>query len=260
MADAPNALLKGAEVLAHLVRMRLGRGNADISAEVSELLGDCSLSAGGLPLLLMGRLHRGGQGGHDRAPQPARVRPEQAEQPAREAEQAPGPDASRAEADPMPRARGRGARGRGCRGACGARACAPRQSCRGARGACCRPASDGADAEPAAEPSRPARPARSPRRLPARTKTARGLADGRGPLRGAHRWARRGEVGVAARTRRVWSGHALDGCRRPRAAHWATSCTTSSRAASDPMCVVTGCWPVGRSPTRLRGRCGACLA
>ena len=55
MADAPNALLKGAAVLAHLVRMRLGRGNADISAEVSELLGDCSLSAGGLPLLMMGR-------------------------------------------------------------------------------------------------------------------------------------------------------------------------------------------------------------
>ena len=55
MADAPNALLKGAAVLAHLVRMRLGRGNADISAEVSDLLGDCSLSAGGLPLLLMGR-------------------------------------------------------------------------------------------------------------------------------------------------------------------------------------------------------------
>ena len=55
VADAPNALLKGAEVLAHLVRMRLGRGNADISAEVSELLGDCSLSAGGLPLLMMGR-------------------------------------------------------------------------------------------------------------------------------------------------------------------------------------------------------------
>ena len=42
-------------MIAHLVRMRLGKGNENISAEVAELLGDCSLSAGGLPLLMMGR-------------------------------------------------------------------------------------------------------------------------------------------------------------------------------------------------------------
>jgi cholesterol oxidase len=55
LIDAPNALAKGAAVLAHMVRTRLGHGSEDISAEVSELLGDCSLSSGALPLLLMGR-------------------------------------------------------------------------------------------------------------------------------------------------------------------------------------------------------------
>jgi cholesterol oxidase len=54
-ADTPNMLRKGAGVLAHLVRMRLGLGNENISAEVSKLLGDCSLSSGALPLLVMGR-------------------------------------------------------------------------------------------------------------------------------------------------------------------------------------------------------------
>ena len=37
------------------MRMRLGHGNENISAEVSELLGDCALSSGALPLLVMGR-------------------------------------------------------------------------------------------------------------------------------------------------------------------------------------------------------------
>ena len=55
MADTPRALAKGAAVLAHLVRMRLGRGQENISAEASKLLGDCSLSSGALPLLMMGR-------------------------------------------------------------------------------------------------------------------------------------------------------------------------------------------------------------
>lgn len=53
--DAPNALAKGLSVLAHLVRTRLAHGNEDVSAEVSELLGDCHLSSGALPLLIMGR-------------------------------------------------------------------------------------------------------------------------------------------------------------------------------------------------------------
>lgn len=53
--DAPSMLAKALPVLTHLVRTRLGHGNEDISAEASKLLGECRLSSGTLPLLVMGR-------------------------------------------------------------------------------------------------------------------------------------------------------------------------------------------------------------
>jgi cholesterol oxidase len=55
LADAPNALARALPVLTHLVKTRVGQGNENISAEVSRLLGDCHLSSGALPLLIMGR-------------------------------------------------------------------------------------------------------------------------------------------------------------------------------------------------------------
>jgi cholesterol oxidase len=53
--DAPRMLAQALPVITHLVRTRLGHGHEDISAEVSALLGDCRLSSGALPLLIMGR-------------------------------------------------------------------------------------------------------------------------------------------------------------------------------------------------------------
>ncbi len=53
--DAPNAAAQALPVLARLIALRMGMGDANISAEVSNLLGDCTLSSGALPLLLMGR-------------------------------------------------------------------------------------------------------------------------------------------------------------------------------------------------------------
>ena len=55
LLDTPSALARSASVLGHLIRTRLGHGDDNISAEVSDLLGDCSLSSGALPLLMMGR-------------------------------------------------------------------------------------------------------------------------------------------------------------------------------------------------------------
>ena len=53
--DTPHMLAKALPVITHLVRTRLGYGNEDISAEAAKLLGDCRLSSGALPLLIMGR-------------------------------------------------------------------------------------------------------------------------------------------------------------------------------------------------------------
>jgi cholesterol oxidase len=53
--DAPNLLSKVLPALTHLIRTQLGHGNEDISAETSKLLGECRLSSGTLPLLIMGR-------------------------------------------------------------------------------------------------------------------------------------------------------------------------------------------------------------
>jgi cholesterol oxidase len=55
LVDGPSAVAKALPVLAHLVATRLRRGNEDVSAELSALLGDCTLSSGALPLLIMGR-------------------------------------------------------------------------------------------------------------------------------------------------------------------------------------------------------------
>ncbi|HEV3002185.1 MAG TPA: GMC family oxidoreductase [Solirubrobacteraceae bacterium] len=55
LVDAPSAVAKALPVLARLVATRLRHGNEDVSAELSALLGECTLSSGALPLLLMGR-------------------------------------------------------------------------------------------------------------------------------------------------------------------------------------------------------------
>jgi cholesterol oxidase len=54
-ADTPGTLARALPVLAHLARTRLALGDENISADVSDLLGDCHLSSGVLPLLTMGR-------------------------------------------------------------------------------------------------------------------------------------------------------------------------------------------------------------
>jgi cholesterol oxidase len=55
LVDTPRALAHALPVLAHMVRARVTHGNENISAKASKLLGDCALSAGALPLLIMGR-------------------------------------------------------------------------------------------------------------------------------------------------------------------------------------------------------------
>ena len=72
--------------------------------------------------------------------------------------------------------------------------------------------------EPVAEDAGRRAGARPRGRRPGGRGPARGVANG-GPLRGTYRWAGSGEVGVASPARAVGRRHALDGCRRPRAAH-----------------------------------------
>jgi cholesterol oxidase len=55
VADTPSLIAKALPVLVHLVRSQIGHGNEDLSAEASQLLGECRLSSGVLPLLIMGR-------------------------------------------------------------------------------------------------------------------------------------------------------------------------------------------------------------
>jgi cholesterol oxidase len=53
--DTPQALAIALPVLAELASKVLRHGNANLSAEISEVLGECRLSSGALPLLVMGR-------------------------------------------------------------------------------------------------------------------------------------------------------------------------------------------------------------
>jgi cholesterol oxidase len=53
--DTPSALARALPILLHFVRTHFAHGNENISAEASDLLGDCHLSSGALPLLVMGR-------------------------------------------------------------------------------------------------------------------------------------------------------------------------------------------------------------
>ncbi|MEA2273070.1 MAG: cholesterol oxidase [Solirubrobacteraceae bacterium] len=56
LVESPSALTKAAPLLFHLVSSWLhGPRESDVGAEISDLFGDCSLSAGMLPLLGMGR-------------------------------------------------------------------------------------------------------------------------------------------------------------------------------------------------------------
>ena len=55
VVDTPSAIARALPILLHFARTHLARGNENISAEASDLLGDCHLSSGVLPLLVMGR-------------------------------------------------------------------------------------------------------------------------------------------------------------------------------------------------------------